>query len=287
MLAPDVKRPTRRQILGWGAGLGLGALGLDAFAYEPQALGLKTLEVPISGLGRAFDGYRVAFVTDIHYPRHIGGDLIRESVELAKSFRPDLLLFGGDYVDGKAGSAVPSLAGLFDGASAPDGVYGVLGNHDWWLDGEGTRRELERTSPIRLIDNANTVLTRGDDRLALAGLEDLWCRVPDLDVALRGVPEDVPRLLLSHNPDTAESVRGELKASSRVDLQLSGHTHGGEVRLPLYGPPYIPSRYGRKFERGLVRGRLHPVYVSVGIASPRGVRFRCHPEVTGIVLRAA
>ncbi len=274
---------SRRKLLRWtGYGVAgvVGGSALDAFAVEPNALRFERVRVPVKGLPPAFEGYRIAFVTDVHYPRNISRDFVRRAVAMGNGFRPDLFLFGGDFIDGPSASGVPSLAGLFDAASAPDGVYGVLGNHDWWIDGPGCRAEVERTSPVRFLDNASVRLRKGGDEIALAGLEDLWCRQPDLDAALAGIPPDMPRLLLSHNPDTAESVRG----SGRVDLQLSGHTHGGEVVLPFYGPPFLPSRYGDKFARGLVGGALHRVYVSRGITSPRRVRFACRPEVTGITL---
>lgn len=273
-------KATRRQVLRWGAVGGASLLGLDAFAYEPNALGLRGVTLPIVKLPRAFEGYRIAFVTDVHYPRRIAPEFIGRAMAMARAFRPDLILHGGDFVDRKGGSdRVPSLAGLFESA-APDGVFGVLGNHDHWFDAAAVRRELARSSPVRLLENEHAILSRGDDRLVLGGLEDLWGGKPDLTKTFAGAPEDAPRILLSHNPDTAEACAG----AARVDLQISGHTHGGEVVLPLVGPPHIPSRYGRKFERGYVRGALHPVYVSVGVASPRGVRFRCPPEVTVITL---
>ena len=275
---------SRRKLLRWTARGAAGIVGLgalDAFAIEPRFLDLARVTVPIRDLPASFEGYRIAFLTDVHYPRHIDRGFIRRAVELGNSTNPDLYLFGGDYVDG--GHTVPSLANLFDGAKAPDGLYGVLGNHDWWVDGDGVRAEIERTSRIEFLDNRHVRLRRGGDEIALAGLEDLWCRRPDLDQALAGVPPEMPRLLLSHNPDTAEATNG----SGRVDLQLSGHTHGGEIVLPLYGPPYLPSHYGRKFAQGLVEGKLHRVYVSRGIASPRRVRFACRPEITAITLTRA
>ncbi|MER3496964.1 MAG: hypothetical protein C4320_09525 [Armatimonadota bacterium] len=286
IVAQSVK-VSRRQVLAWGAVGGASLVGLDAIAYEPRAIRFQALEYPVRGLGRAFDGYRVAFVTDVHYPRHITRPFIKKCVDTALEFCPDLLLYGGDFVDGHdllgvGKNNAPSLAGMFEG-TAPDGVFGVLGNHDWWLNGESTRAEIERCTPIRLLENDHALIRRGNDALALGGLEDLWCRHPNLTSALGTVDPEIPRLLLSHNPDVAERCAG----AARVDLQLSGHTHGGEVRLPFYGPLRIPSRYGRKFERGLVEGALHPVYVSVGVASPRAVRFNCRPEVTGITLRCA
>ena len=277
---------SRRTVLKAGAALAVGGVGVDAFAIEPRRLRFERVTVPIADLPEPFHGYRIAFLTDVHYPRNIDRGFINEAIAMGNAFGPDLWTFGGDLIDTKGLSAVPTLAGVFEHAWAKDGTYGVLGNHDWHLDGPETIREVERTSPIRFLHNRHVLLNRGGESIALAGLEDLWEREPDLELALKGVTPEMPRLLLSHNPDTAELYVGStgLAESRRVDLQLSGHTHGGEIVLPFFGAPKIPSRYGRKFDQGLVQGALHRVYVGRGIASPRKVRFRCRPEVTGITL---
>ena len=205
---------------------------------------------------------------------------------MGRAFDPHLFALGGDFIDTKGLTKNPKLAGVFEPLAAPDGVFGVLGNHDWGIDGHEVAREIERTSPMRILMNEHVLLKRGGETIALAGLEDLWKRYPDTERALVGISPEMPRIMLSHNPDLAEYYCGssKLAESRRIDLQLSGHTHGGEVRIPLFGPPHIPSKYGRKFEQGLVQGALQRVYVSRGICSPRGVRFGCPPEVTGITL---
>ena len=283
------RRTTRRKVLRWGAGLVAGSLAVDAWGIEPNGLVFETITIPIPDLPAPFEGYRIAFVTDTHYPRNIDRAFIRRAIEMGNAFRPDLFLFGGDFVDTHGLDAVPKIAGVFEGPAAPDGVVGVLGNHDWVMDGERVRSEIERTSPIRLLLNEHILLRRGGETIALAGLEDLWERHLDLERALVGIPPEMPRLVLGHNPDSAERYIGSahLAESRRVDLQISGHTHGGEIVLPFFGAPLIPSAYGKKFAQGYVRGKLHPVYVSRGITSPRGVRFRCRPEVTGITLTRA
>lgn len=277
-------KTSRRKVLRWGAGVAAGALALDAWGIEPNGLVFERVTLPICDLPAPFEGYRIAFVTDVHYPRRISRGYIRRAIEVGNAFRPDLYLFGGDFVDTHDLAVVPDVAGVFEGPTAPDGVFGVLGNHDWLMDGHRVLAEIERTSPVRILMNEHVRLRRGGEEIALGGIEDLWTRAPDLGRALAGVPPEMPRLVLGHNPDTAERPFG---AVPRVDLQISGHTHGGEIVLPLLGPPHIPSEFGQKFAQGYVRGALHPVYVSRGITSPRGVRFRCRPEVTGITLTRA
>jgi predicted MPP superfamily phosphohydrolase len=176
------------------------------------------------------------------------------------------------------------LAGIFDGYNAPDGLFGVLGNHDHWYNADAVLEDVAKNTPLKIIEHTHVLLRRGESMIALGGVGDLWTDRVDLSSTFAGVSDSIPRILLSHNPDVAEIAAN---AGVRVDLQLSGHTHGGEIRLPVFGPPAVPSRYGRKYERGLVQGPGWPVYVNRGLCSPRFIRFGCLPEVTCIELVSA
>ncbi len=273
-------RVSRRALLQAAAAtLALGT-ATDAFALEPRRLALQTLEVPIKGLPDAFDGYRIALLSDFHYPYWSSAETIRQAVALANSFQPDLMTLPGDFVD-KRVRTIPNLGGLFDAARAKDGVIGTLGNHDHLAGAEGVRRNIADQTPIRLIDNHAVVVERGGAALAIGGVDDLWEGVVMPDRALAKIPPETPRILLSHNPDLAE----EMTVRVRVDLQLSGHTHGGGVCLPGGVALIVPSLYGQKFRAGLVQGRSHRVYVTRGVCSVWHNRLFCPPEVTGITLR--
>ena len=279
----SARRISRLALLKWGA-LTLGsAAAIDGYGVEPRILTLETREIPIAGLPSAFDGYRIALLTDLHYPRWITGDFLRQAISVADRFQPDLMAFGGDLFDIRGLPRVPSVKGLYDEAKAPDGVVGVLGNHDYGRPVKDVYREIARSTPIRMIENTSFIVERKGQALAIGGVGDLWHGVVNPRQAFAGVPPEVPRILLSHNPDVAE----ETSRSVRVDLQLSGHTHGGQVRLPFGPTLHVPSRYGNKFDQGLVQGWSHRVYVSRGICTVRWVRFCCPPEVTGITLRSA
>lgn len=274
-------RLTRRQLLRrllWGAG---GIVAAEAVLYEPNTFVFRRVEVPIDDLPEAFDGYRIALFSDIHYPRRIHPEYIRRGVEIANGFQPDLLALPGDFTDKRGSVTVPKMAGLFDGAVAPDGIVGTLGNHDHWLDAPGVRRELADHTPVRLIENESFLVERRGQALAIGGVGDLWEGVVDPAKAFAGVAPETPRILLSHNPDVAEEMTEEV----RIDLQLSGHTHGGEVYLPGVGAPILPSRYGQKFRAGLAEGRHHRVYVTCGLCSMHLARLCNPPEITGLVLR--
>jgi uncharacterized protein len=168
----------------------------------------------------------------------------------------------------------------------------VLGNHDWWEDAALTRQQLGNVG-IALIDNAHRVVTpdrklvgRAREGLGICGVGDLWEDKPDYHRALGTLPEPMPRLLLSHNPDVAEEPEF-VGSRLRVDLMLSGHTHGGQIRLPMLGTPIVPSRYGQKYAQGWVEGPVCPVFVSRGIGvSMLPVRIGVTPEIAVLELKA-
>lgn len=278
------KRPriSRRKLLKWGFGtLVLGAL-VEGFGIEPHSVRLERSTIGIKGLGSEFQGYRIAVISDFHVPHFTSAAYIERCIDLARAERPDLILCPGDFCNshgsfGRDETTVPKLAPYLDTLTAPDGVFGVLGNHDYWLDEAGVTTSL-RDTPVRLLHNENIVLRRGRSEIAIVGTPDLWEGDIDLDRAFGGISSETPRILMQHNPDLAE----EFPAGYRVDLQVSGHTHGGQVRIP-FGPALIlPTKYGNKYREGLVQGPRHRVYVTrgVGMSSTLPVRFCCPPEVT-------
>ncbi len=256
-------------------------MAVDAFGVEPNWLTFDRVEVPIQGLAPEFDGYRIAVLSDFHLPNKSKRWLVEKACRLAVDFRPDLIAAPGDFVHNRK-FGVPDFSGYFDALKAPDGVWGTLGNHDHWTDEKAVRRQLQEHSPIRTIENEHRLIKRGKASLAVGGIGDLWCGFVNVKKAFDGVAPDVPRILLSHNPDFAE----DMTADERVDLQLSGHTHGGEIRIPFGPAPVIPSKYGNKFRAGLCEGKRHRVYVTRGICTV-AARFFCPPQVSGLILRPA
>jgi len=280
---PVPRRLSRRECLQWGLGGLVGGGLLYTGFIEPKWLELVRVDIPVAELPVAFEGYRIGQISDIHFPRNITVEWVQQAIAMLRAEEPDLIVVTGDFFDGHGQTGVvPDSTDLFAGLTAPDGVFGCLGNHDIALDARGVLRELEG-SPINLLLNDHTVLTRRGDRLALASIDDLMYGTPRPDEALGGIPSGTPTVLLAHNPDTAELGIGDY----RVDIQLSGHTHGGELYMPFIGEAYVPSRYGSKFSRGLVAGAAHPVYVNRGLCSPRHARFLVRPEVTILTLRSA
>jgi predicted MPP superfamily phosphohydrolase len=276
-------RISRRRLIKWAVGtLAAGTL-VNSFALEPRRIKLERATVRIEGLGDSFKGYKIGVLSDFHIPHFVSVEYVQRAIRLLSDQKPDIVLLPGDFCNSKGffgldkDVPVPELSSFLDGIEAPDGVFGVLGNHDYWLNAQGVTEALQRT-PVRLLHNENVTIRRGSQELAIVGTPDLWEDDIDLETAFEGIPSATPRILLQHNPDFAE----EFPDGYRVDLQISGHTHGGQVRIP-FGPALIlPSKYGNKYREGLVQGPKHRVYITrgVGMSSTLPVRFCCPPEAT-------
>jgi len=249
--------------------------------WEPHALKVYRQRVRLSGLPRSFEGLRIAQLTDIHHGPTVSLSLIRQAVRMANELSPDLTVLTGDYVYHGARYIEPCCRALGE-LRAPLGVFAVLGNHDHWDGAELVRQQMGQAG-IALVDNTGRELRRGEGSLYLAGVGDLWEDEQRLEEALAGAPRHGVTILLSHNPDYNEHMDDR-----RVKLMLCGHTHGGQVDLPLIGPVVLPSRYGRKYKAGLIRDGWKQVYVSRGVGSIiPAIRFRCRPEVTLLTLTSA
>ncbi|HEX8910962.1 MAG TPA: metallophosphoesterase [Humisphaera sp.] len=276
-----------------------GVAGVGAYSVfgAPADVEVTRRSFPVRDLPEPLRGLRVVQLTDIHHGPWTSLAQVRDIVDRTNALRPDLVLLTGDYVHDSPEFITPVVTELAK-LRASIGVVGTLGNHDWWEDGVATMRAFHAVG-IPLVDN-NRLFVTGDrtltkevghsDRrhaLCVAGAGDLWEGEPNYQSALYDLPREMPRILMAHNPDTAEHAR-LLKYNPRIDLMLSGHTHGGQVSLPLVGPPVTLSRYGRKYASGLVQGPICPVYVSRGLGTTVApVRFGVRPEIAVIELVGA
>ena len=260
------------------AGLAAGAVAWRALWQEPRSSRVRERELTLERWPAALDGLRVALVSDLHAGApHVGEERIERVVAAVNARRPDLVLLLGDYIDPEVrfGSAVApaAVAERLAALRAPLGVVAVLGNHDWHNDGPGMRAAL-RAAGIPVLENA--ALRAGE--LWVAGVEDTRYRNPDVEKALRAVPDGAPVILLSHDPDLFPRV------PNRVALTVSGHLHGGQVGLPLVRRPFIPSRYGERYARGHVVEDARQLYVTTGFGTTGWpVRLLAPPEV--VILR--
>jgi len=238
-------------------------------------------DVTLAGLAPAFDGFRVALLSDFHHSPWVSANYIRDVVRLANSLNPDLIALTGDYIH-RGRQWVPGLARELAALRANNGVVAVLGNHDHYENAACTVRDGLHQAGIADLTNRGITLQRGGETLHVAGVGDYWREEQKLHRALEGSNRKESVLLLSHNPDYVERIRDD-----RVGLVLSGHTHGGQCVFPIIGAPILPSRYGQKYASGLCQGPVAKVFVTrgVGAAFPP-IRFGCPAEVALLTLRS-
>jgi hypothetical protein len=203
---------------------------------------------------------------------------IRSVVAMTNALKADLVLLGGDYCYRGPRFIAPALEELGK-LKAPMGRFAVLGNHDHW---DGLQESIDglEEAGTPLLRNSGAWVEKGLARLRIGGVGDLWCDDQDIDAALGDATTSDAVLLLSHNPDVAETLR-----DPRVGLMLSGHTHGGQVIVPFFGAPIVTSAYGQKYLHGLIKGPACNVFISRGVGTV-GVPFRlfCRPEVVLLTL---
>jgi hypothetical protein len=272
--------------------MALGAAGLavagavDGFGYEPHHPVARRVDIRLRRLPEAFDGYRIVQISDVHFGPYMGREGVERALKIAGEFQPDLLVFTGDFVsrnpwerNGPAGArhAFPFAEAASAWKQTP--ILAVLGNHDHWNGADIVAQALAERG-ITLLRNSSLALERERSRLWIAGVDDAWMRAADLERALGGIPTEEATILLAHEPDYADHA-----ARYPIDLQLSGHSHGGQVRLPGIGAIILPTM-AVKYPIGLNRVREMQVYTNcgLGVINPP-VRFNCPPEVTFLTLQ--
>jgi predicted MPP superfamily phosphohydrolase len=272
-----------------GALMGGGGGAIAALVYfyarqiEPRWLDFRTRPIKLRGLASAFDGYRIVQLSDLHLAegKLLTPDRLESIVRRVNQLRPDLILITGDFVshvDATSHNGIARLRGLH----APDGVFAITGNHDYWSGVTDVVQAVERAG-IRVLCNDHVLIRRSGAVLAIAGLDDIWEGQYDLDAALRGLPAGAPVILMAHEPNYADFAAKD----GRVALQLSGHSHGGQVRLPGIGPLALPD-LAYRYPMGLYRVGEMLLHVSRGIGLAEiPFRFNCRPEITTFVLAPA
>ncbi|HEY6223202.1 MAG TPA: metallophosphoesterase [Gemmatimonadales bacterium] len=229
--------------------------------WERAELGTPEIDIAIRGLPREFAGYRIALVTDMHRGPVVPAWWLERVADRVTALAPDLVVLGGDFVS-HAKSDLQGLQPILARYGAPDGSVAVLGNHDHWVGAEAVAAVL-RGAGAELLHNRHRLIRRGAAAIAVAGVDDFTHGAVRPRDALRDVPRDVPRVLISHNPDLIEYLPADL----RVDLMLSGHTHNGQVHWPIIGPLTVPSQFGRRYMHGLHQVGERWIYVSAGVGS--------------------
>ncbi len=255
-----------------------GCLAIWSIFIEPNRLIVRQQTIQIDNWPNELKGLRIALIADVHTGAPFMNDQkLQQIVALTNQQRPDLIILLGDYMSPNSWHShrvEPEVtAAALKNLSAPLGVYAILGNHDWWYNGEKVRRALEENGMHVLEDEVAEVKWH-DQAFWLVGLADLWTRPQHIGETIAKVPTGATIIALTHNPDIFP------RLPQSVPLLLAAHTHGGQVNLPLIGTPIVPSRFGQKYTGGHVFENGHHLFVTTGIGtSIFPIRFRVTPEI--------
>lgn len=270
----------KQAAIGTGAAVGLGAASYAYGRFEATWFHVIEATIAVPRLPASFGGLRIALLTDPHHGRYNSLEYIASVVDTVAELKPDLVALGGDFAHGPHGRKylVPCLFQLAR-LNPPLGLFGVPGNHDYYANITEARRAM-RAAGVTELTNRGVWLERGGDRLRLGGVDDLICGSPRPDLAIGDAGSEDSCILLSHNPEVAETI-----TDPRIGLVLAGHMHGGQVVIPGIGYHCLPAQYGDKYIAGLVRGPATTAYVSRGIGViGLPIRFCCRPEVNLLTL---
>jgi uncharacterized protein len=259
-----------------GAAAGLAAsLAVDAFLIEPALVEVTHHDLPIPDLPTAWEGSRVVHLSDLHYGDPRSEKLFRWMVRTVNELEPDLVVITGDHILGSSWQ-VPPCARYLAEIRSRHGILSVLGDHDF-----ARRRRVPREGVVEGLAAAGVTLLRNewvelDGGLRVAGMDPntRWVQQGDLAATLHGLEETGPHLLLSHSPEVIPSA-----AARGVSMILAGHTHGGQVVVPFYGPPITMIRLHRRYASGWSALNATRMYTCRGLASHKSLRFLCRPEV--------
>ncbi len=279
---------TRRQFLFRSAAASTLAIAGDSLLLEPNVPRIVRQDFWLPRWPERMNGFTIALLSDFHYDPYFSIHPLRAAIPIVNGLRPHLIVLTGDFVSvsltgngASAALAAVPCARLLREMTAPHGLWAVLGNHDAETDPRLVTRSLQAES-IHVLANQSVAIERDGARIWLTGVNDVISGGADLAHALRGVPSDEAVILLAHEPDFADEA-----SRSPIDLQLSGHSHGGQVRLPLLPPLYLPEM-AKKYVLGSYQvGRL-ALYTNAGLGTVGiPVRLNCPPEITLLTLRSS
>jgi hypothetical protein len=274
-------KATQQWILGGLAGGLTGGLAVTyALLVEPEWVEVCPVTVELPRLDAPFDGYTIAQISDLHIDSWLGRERLEDVVAKVNQQEPDVVVITGDFVSEDLPENTGNLIAALRLLEARDAIAAVTGNHDYDANVDNVRSVMEESN-IHDLSNHVLTLERGDTYLHIAGVDDPMEGKPDLDEVLRRLPDEGAAILLAHEPDFADKAA----ATGRFDLQLSGHSHGGQIQLPIIGPINLPEM-GKKYPIGMYQLDGMKLYTNRGIGMVElKARFNCRPEITVFTLR--
>ena len=279
---------TRRRFIRLAASTGVAAFAADSALIEPNFPRIVREEIALRRWPARLEGFTIALLSDFHYDPYFSVHPLRAAIPMVNNLRPDVIVLAGDFVSvpyfgdaTAAASAAEPCAQLLRKMHASHGLWAVMGNHDAATDPVRVTNLLRATG-IQVLSNQSVPIERDGGRFWLGGVDDVMGGTSDLDATLHDIPSNEASVLLAHEPDYADYV-----ARYPVDLQLSGHTHGGQVRIPFIHPLFLPD-LAKKYIWGRYNIGGLTLYTNPGLGTVRlPVRWRCPPEITLLTLRPA
>ncbi len=256
--------------------LGL-VVGYPVF-LEPHLIQVNTYRIPLPRLPAPFVGFRIAQLTDLHYGFFLPDRFLRQVIRRVNSLEPDMIACTGDFVHARGEiETIDAVWAHLKRLRAASGVWAVLGNHDHYLSfGRSLNRMIQSGMNLR---HRSIPIKKGNHRIWIGGAGDHQTDAERVDQTFDGVPPEACKILLAHNPDTADT-----PFRTSIDLVISGHTHGGQVRVPFIAPPKMPVQHGR-YISGLMQARRTRLFISRGIGwAGLPIRFNCFPEIAVLEL---
>ncbi len=247
-------------------------------------LQIVTHTLKLDCLPHEFDGFTIVQLTDIHYGDFTSTEFVRRVVELTVSMKPDLVVLTGDYQtyerDVEAAARLLAPLGEWSGRGGGNRTLAVLGNHDRFNESPAHVTDALRRAGIRVLNNEHVELRKGDSSLYIVGVADPWSLRANLDIAMLGIPLGSCAILLAHVPDYLVTA-----STYPLALQLSGHNHGGQIKLPILGHVVVSSRYNRRYVEGFHKMNGTLMYASNGLGGHPPIRWGARPEIARIVVR--
>lgn len=284
---------SRRNFIRIAAGAGVAAIAADSAILEPNHPRTVRREITLPRWPVQLQGFTIALLSDFHYDPYFSSHPLKAAIGIVNDLHPELIALTGDFVtapsfggdDEKAAANAEPCAALLQQMHATHGLFAVLGNHDWGSNPRHVTGALQAQG-IQVLANNSFPIEAAGARFWLSGVKDILFGRSDLDATLANVPRDEATVLLAHEPDYADYVvrrRGDLP----VDLQLSGHSHGGQIRLPFARPFYLPE-LAKKYFSGQYKVGPLALYTNPGLGTMGvPIRWNCPPEITLLTLRSA
>ena len=256
--------------------------------YEPSWLDVTNVKLKLPRLPKPFSGFRLVQISDLHFGSWMDTDRLEDVLSAVSSLSPDLLAITGDFTYGHARHSpqedrerYADLVRILSNYTGEYPTVGANGNHDYWVD-PSIMQWIFQEGGVLDLNNATHVLTSGGKSLYMAGVDNVWYERDRLDLVQAQIPRDECAILLAHEPDFADTSA----LDGRFDLQISGHSHGGQIVIPYFGPPILP-HLGKKYSMGLYQVRDMLQYTNRGVGMiPPYIRFNCRPEITVFTLES-